>query len=167
MEEQRSFLPIVTARLRRRNGQAVVEMTFGFLIFFALFMAIVELSHLLYAKVTLQHALRTAGRYMITGKTGMSGGNPIPRDQMVHDLFCSNQVAAGVRCPALGSPDFQIVCVGAPCQAPGGGPQQTVRVTVNVRKPALMPFFGKFFPSGGVPLQLSTTWQNEPFSTGN
>ena len=47
---------------RNQNGQAAVEMTFAFLIFFALFMAIVEFSHLLYAKVTLQHALRTAGR---------------------------------------------------------------------------------------------------------
>jgi Flp pilus assembly protein TadG len=164
MAGQKSLFLMLRRRLRQRNGQAVVEMTFGFLLFFSLFMAIVELSHLLYSKVTMQHALRTAGRYMITGKTGISGGNPIPRDQMVHDLFCSNQAAAGVQCPALG-PNFQFACIGAPCQAPGGGPDQTVRVTVSLSKPVLMPFFGKFFPSGGVPFQLSTTWKNEPFST--
>jgi hypothetical protein len=37
-------------------------------------------------------------------------------------------------------------------------------VTVRVSKPALFPFFSQFFPAGGVPLQISTTWKNEPFS---
>jgi Flp pilus assembly protein TadG len=146
-----------------QNGQAVVEMTFGFIIFFALFMAIVEFSHLLYAKVTLQHALRTAGRYMVTGKTGVNNGTPIPRDQMIHDVFCANVLAAGVQCPALGSTNFQFTCLDGPCTQLGGGPNQTVIVTANLSKPTLMPFFSKFFPSGGVPFQLSTTWKNEPF----
>jgi len=154
--------------LFRRKGQAVVEMTFGFLIFFSFFMAIVEFSHLLYSKITLQHALRTAGRYMITGNTGMNNGNPIPRDQMVHDVFCANLVSAGVQCPALPSANFTFTCPAQPggiCTAPGGKPDDTVMVTVKVWKPTLMPFFSKFFPSGGLPLQISTTWKNEPFST--
>jgi len=146
------------------NGQAVVEMTFSFLIFFALFTAIVEFSHLLYAKVTLQHALRTAGRYMVTGNTGMNKGNPIPRDQMIHDVFCANLIAAGVQCPALNTPNFQFTCIdppATPCN--GGGPTSTVMVTMSVSKPALFPFFSQFFPAGGVPFQISTTWKNEPF----
>jgi Flp pilus assembly protein TadG len=165
MAGQKSLFSIIP-RLRQRNGQAVVEMMFGFIIFLSLFMAIVELSHLLYSKVTLQHSLRNAGRYMITGKTGTSGGSPIPRDQMVHDLFCANLIAGGVQCPALG-PDFKFTCLPTPgtvCSQPGGGPDQTVMVTVKVTKPVLMPFFGRFFPSGGVPFQLSSTWKNEPFS---
>jgi Flp pilus assembly protein TadG len=149
-----------------RKGQAVVEMTFSFIIFFAFFMAIVEFSHLLYAKVTLQHALRTAGRYMVTGNTGTkSDGSRIPRDQMIHDVFCANVIAAGVQCPALGTSNFQFSCIGGACTQAGGGPRQTVMVRVNITKPALMPFFSQFFPNGGVPLQLSTTWQNEPFPT--
>jgi Flp pilus assembly protein TadG len=140
-------------------------MTFGFLIFFVFFMAIVEFSHLLYAKVTLQHALRTAGRYMITGRTKQNQqGNPRPRDEVVNEVFCANVIAAGVQCPPLG-PDFQFVCVGGACTEPGGGPEQTVTVTVNLRKPTLMPFFSQFFPSGGVPIQLGTTWKNESFPT--
>jgi Flp pilus assembly protein TadG len=152
------------ASIFRRDGQAVVELTFGFLIFFSLFMAIVEFSHLLYSKVTLQHALRTAGRYMVTGKTGTDGGGlPIPRDQMIHDVFCNNIIAAGVQCPSLGTSNFQFACLGGICTQPGGGSNQTVVVTVNLVKPSLMPFFSRFFPSGGVPFQLSTTWKNEPF----
>ena len=151
--------------LQSHRGQAVVELTFAFLLFFTLFMAIVEFSHLLYTKVTLQHALRTAGRYMITGRTGQDGsGNNIPRDQMIHDVFCANVIATGLPCPSLGAA-FQFTCIGAACTAPGGGPDQTVLVTVNLRKPAMTPFGSQFFPSGGVPFVLSTTWKNEPYPT--
>ncbi len=164
--ERWSFLSMIKV-LRRRNGQAVIETLFGFIIFLSFFFAIVEFSHLIYSKVTLQHALRTAGRYMITGNTGTSGGGiPIPRDQMIHDVFCANVIAAGVQCPNLGTINFQFICLPAPgttCSAPGGGPDQTVMVTVNVSKPTLLPFFSRFFPAGGVPLALSTTWRNEPF----
>jgi hypothetical protein len=142
-------------------------MTVGFLLFFIIFLSIVEFAHLLYAKVTSQHALGTAGRYMVTGRTSMDlQGNNIPRDMMIHDVFCANMIAAGVRCPGLG-PDFTFVCLPAPsttCSQPGGGPEQTVLVTVRLVKPALMPFFSRFFPAGGVRLTLSTTWRNEPFS---
>lgn len=151
----------------RQKGQAVVEMTVGFILFFVIFMAIVEFAHLLYAKVTSQHALGTAGRYMVTGRTALdANNNNIRRDIMIHDVFCQNLISAGIRCPNLG-PDFRFVCLPAPattCTQPGGGPDQTVFVTVNLVKPALMPFFSQFFPSGGVRMTLSTTWRNEPFS---
>jgi Flp pilus assembly protein TadG len=149
------------------RGQAVVEMTVGFLLFFIIFMSIVEFAHLLYAKVTSQHALGSAGRYMVTGRTGVDKqGKNIPRDVMIHDVFCANLIAAGVRCPSLG-PDFTFVCLPSPatkCTQPGGGPEQTVLVTVKLSKPTLMPFFSQFFPKGGVRFTLTTTWRNEPFS---
>ncbi len=156
-------------RRRRSRGQAAVEMTFAFLLFFFMFMAIVEFSHLLYAKVTLQHALRTAGRYMVTGQTTKDAFSvDIPRDKKVHDIFCANVIAAGVICPDLG-PSFVFKCPELPlpsdCTTPGGAADQTVIVTVTVKKPALFPFFNRFFPAGGVPFILNTTWKNEPFVT--
>ena len=89
----------------RQKGQGAVEMMFGFLIFFGLFTAIVEFFHLLYAKVTLQHALTTRQIYGYRN-TGINNGNPIPRDQMIHDMFCNNLIAAGIQCPALDTPKF-------------------------------------------------------------
>jgi Flp pilus assembly protein TadG len=151
------------AVFRCQKGQAVVELTLGFLIFMTVFYGIIEFSHLLYTKVTLQNALRSAGRYMVTGKTGQDGsGNQIPRDQMIHDVFCSNLIAVGIPCPSGSA--FQYTCLdGAGCP-PGGGPDQTVMVTVNVAKPALIPFFSQFLPAGGLPFQLHTTWRNEPYA---
>jgi hypothetical protein len=85
---------------------------------------------------------------------------------MVHTVFCANVIAAGVVCPNIGD-DFRFDCLPTPdtdCTQPGGGPNQTVMVTVNLAKPALMPFFAQFYPTGGVPFTLSTTWRNEPFA---
>ena len=150
--------------IKCQRGQAVVELTFAFLIFMTIFYAIIEFSHLLYTKVTLQNALRSAGRYMVTGRTGKDGnGNDIPRDQMIHNVFCANIIAVGIPCPS-GS-DFQFTCLDPPpaTSCSGGDPEQTVIVTLNLAKPALIPFFSQFFPAGGVPFTLSTTWRNEPY----
>lgn len=146
-----------------QTGQAVVEMTLGFLLFFTMIFSVVEFSHLLYSKVTLQHALGKAGRYMITGRTANDkDGNALPRNIVIRDVFCRNVIATGLRCPDLGA-DFQFTCLDAPCSQPGGGPDQTVMVTVRLSKPAMMPFFSQFFTPEGVPFELSTTWKNEPF----
>jgi hypothetical protein len=150
---------------RRQSGQAAVELTLGFLLFFSIFMATVEFSHLLYTKVTLQHALRTAGRYMVTGQTSQdANGNSLARADTIHNVFCANVVATGLQCPTLG-PNFSFTCVGAPCSEPAGGPEQTVMATVILTKPAMTPFFSQFFPSGGVRFQVTSTWKNEPFKS--
>jgi Flp pilus assembly protein TadG len=149
--------------MKCQRGQAIVELTFGFLIFLMIFFALVEFSHLLYTKLTLQNALRTAGRYMVTGQKGST----IPRPETIHNVFCANVIATGIQCPALGSSAFTFTCidaagVGTPC-ASAGGPEETVMVTVQLQKPAMTPFFSQFFPTGGVTFQLSTTWKNEPY----
>ncbi|MGB7946508.1 MAG: TadE family protein, partial [Candidatus Binatia bacterium] len=106
--------------IKCQGGQAVVELTLSFLIFMTIFYAIIEFSHLLYTKVSLQNALRSAGRYMITGRTGQDvNGNNIPRDQMIHDVFCSNLFAVGIPCPS-GS-DFQFICLDPPPAAACSG----------------------------------------------
>lgn len=151
--------------IRGQRGQAVVELTLAFMIFMSIFYAIIEFSHLLYTKVTLQNALRSAGRYMVTGRTGQDGsGNTIPRDQMIHNIFCGNIIAVGISCPSGSA--FQFTCLDPPpaTACSGGGPDQTVMVTVNLSKPPLIPFFSQFFPTGGVPFTLSTTWKNEPYA---
>ena len=150
--------------IKCQRGQAVVELTFAFLIFMSIFYAIIEFSHLLYTKVSLQNALRAAGRYMVTGRTGQDvNGNNIPRDQMIHDVFCANVFAVGISCPNIGS-NFQFTCLDGTGCTPGGGPDQTVMVTLTLSKPALIPYFSQFFPTGGFPFQLRTTWKNEPYA---
>lgn len=149
-------------------GQAVVELTLGFLLFLVIFFAVVEFSHLLYTKVTLQHAFRESGRYMVTGRTEKDASDSdLPRAEVIRNVFCANLIATGLQCPDLDQ--FAFTCfddngsqVG--CTQPAGGPEQTVMVSATFKKPAFTPLFTNFFPQGGVEFQLSTTWKNEPFS---
>lgn len=152
--------------LKKRKGQAVVEFTFIFLLFLFIFFSIVEFGHLLYTKLTLQHALREAGRYMVTGRTAQDPqNNNLPRPEVILKVFCANLLATGLSCPQLG-PQFDLKCVDPPsCTQPGGGPGQTVMVTANFKKRALTPLFAGIFTKDGVEFQLSTTWKNEPFPT--
>lgn len=159
---------MVTGRLRESKGQAVVEFTFAFILFFTMFMSIVEFSHLFYTKLTLQHALREAGRYMITGRVAkdIKSGKQISRDQAVLNVFCGNLTASAIACPTLGAKsNFKFVCLDAACTQDGGGPDQTVMVTGTFRKQPLFPFFRPFFSNQGVAIEVSATWRNEPFPT--
>lgn len=152
-----------------QTGQAVVEMTLGFLLFLMIFFAIVEFAHLLYTKVTLQHAFRESGRYMVTGRTEKDPlDNDLPRPEVIRNVLCANLIATGLRCPDVGQ--FTFTCfddkgLEVACAEPAGGPEQTVMVSATFAKPAHTPLFTNFFPQRGVQFQLSTTWKNEPFSS--
>jgi hypothetical protein len=149
--------------LRRQQGQSVIEFTLAFPLFIFIFFAIVEFSHLFYVKLTLQHALREAGRYMVTGRTkDDADGNSISRPEAVLSVFCNKLTGTGLSCPALG-PQFTLTCLDAPCLEPGGGPDQTVMVTANFEKSPFTPLVGNLFAGGKARFQLSTTWRNEPF----
>jgi Flp pilus assembly protein TadG len=147
--------------IRSQKGQAVVEMTFTFILFMAAVFAIIEFSHLLYTKINLQHALSEAGRYMVTGQgLDLSGSNPNARLQVVQNKFCDNLIATGLSCANVTS-GMSVTCVGG-CTQPAGGPGQTVTLTVTVAKPWMTILFDNLVP-GPVTLTSNTTWINEKY----
>lgn len=152
---------------KSQRGQATVEFAFAALIFFTVFLAIVEFSHLFYTKLTLQYALREAGRYAVTGRTE----DGLVREKAILDVFCKNLIGTGLSCPT-GLPDerFGVTCIPAACTEPAGGAGQTVIVTATFDGEFAKPLFTglfSFIPSfsdGTVSFEASTTWKNEPFS---
>lgn len=147
--------------IRCQKGQAVVEMTFSFILFMMAFFAIVEFSHLFYTKLNLQYAVSEAGRYMITGQgLDLSGTNPNARLAAVENKFCQNLLYTGLSCASVGS-HFTVTCVGG-CSQPAGGAGQTVTLTVTFTKPWLTTFFNNIIP-GPITLISNTTWKNEPY----
>ncbi len=149
-------------RLCRATGQGAVELTVGFLFFYTVLMAIVEFSHMLYTKITLQHAIAEAGRYMITGQgTDFSGNNPNARLQAVQNRFCSNLIATGFSCTNV-SAHLTLSCLGGCAQA-AGGPGQTVTLTATYAKSWFTGMFNHILPSP-VTLSANTTWKNEPYN---
>ena len=161
MERENHWLAKSFGRLCGVAGQSAVELTFGFLFFYTVLMAIVEFSHMLYTKITLQHAIAEAGRYMITGQgTDFSGDNPNARLQAVQNKFCNNLVATGLSCTNVSS-HLTLSCLGGCAQA-AGGPGQTVTLTATYAKIWFTGMFNYFLPSP-VTLSANTTWKNEPY----
>jgi Flp pilus assembly protein TadG len=137
-----------------------VEFTFGFLFLYTMVMSIVEFSYMFYTRITLQHALSEAGRYMITGQgMDLTHTDPNARLQAVENRFCNNLVATGISCTDVAS-HMTVTCNGG-CTAPAGGPSQTVTLTATYSRTWFTGMFKYLLP----PLNLTanTTWKNEPY----
>jgi Flp pilus assembly protein TadG len=149
------------SRSKQNSGQSAVEFTFCFLLFYTVLMAIVEFSLMLYTKVTLQHALSEAGRYMVTGQgMDLTNKNPDARLEAVENRFCSNLVMTGFSCADVAS-HMTVTCVGG-CTQPAGGPGQTVTLTATYTKSWLTGMFAYMLPNP-ITLTANTTWKNEPY----
>ena len=152
--------------VRSTRGQANLEFALTFPLFALLSLAVVEFSHLFYAELTLQQALREAGRYMVTGQTGKDiNGNDMPRPEAIDAVFKKWLIGTGT-----GLQSLALTCGGSVCNPPGGGPGDKVTLTATFCKPLFTVLFARLFPGGGgcppgnFSFTLSTTWKNEPFS---
>lgn len=145
--------------IKTQKGQAVVEFSLAALLFFAVFFAIVEFSHLFYTRLNLQYALREAGRYTVTGQ-GIDPSDSQARLNAIKNKFCQNLIGTGLSCSS-GVPELTLTCIDAGgCTEPGGGPSQTVVVTGTFTKPWFTGLFGT-----PITFTLRTTWKNEPSFT--
>lgn len=162
MRRQSWIAAVLFGKRRSETGQAVVEFTLGFILFYMILMAIAEFSHLLYTKINLQHAVSEAGRYMITGQgLDLTGNDPNGRLKQVQNKFCNNLIATGLSCQNVGS-HFAVSCAGGTCSAPAGGPEQTVTLTVTYEKPWFSGLFNYLVPTPAT-LVAKTTWKNEKY----
>ena len=137
-----------------KRGQAVVEFTLAAPLFFVAFYAIVEFSHLFYVRLTAQHALDEAARYMSTGQSP-DLSDPGARLAKIQKVFCNNLVATGIMCPDL--------TVNAP---KGNVPGEIVTLTARVNKAFFTGIFrilDGLFPTS-VTMTVSTIYQNECWS---
>ena len=141
--------------MRSGRGQSTVELAFAFPLLMLVFFAVVEFSHLFYVRVTLQHALRQAGRYAVTGQ----GQDPIDADARIEAIrtrFCDYLIGTGLPCPTTFGGNFAINPVD------GGGPGDTVTITATFTRPWFTVLFNQF-AAGGINLSVSTTWVNYKF----
>jgi Flp pilus assembly protein TadG len=154
--------------MKKSRGQSTVEFALVLPLFALVFFAFVEFGHLFYVKVTLQHALSEAGRYMVTGQN-----NPVTpegREEEIRARFCNNLIGTGIPCPEIGS-DFKFTYGGcSDADADGycddaGKADAMVTVTATFEKPVFTALFAQFFTGGKANFTVSTTWKNEPFPT--
>jgi len=147
---------------RGRRGQSMVEFAVVAPLFFLLVFGITDFGLMFFRLETLQFAVREAGRYAVTGQ----GGTGTVRVQSIKDI--ATKYANGV-------PIDQInIISGGVTNTTAGGPRQMVTVQLVSKYYFITPLIGKFFPGadsttgkgGYYAFTVSTTFMNEPFSSG-
>ena len=126
-------------------------------LFFVLIFGITDFGRLFFTKATLQHAVREAGRFAVTGrKTGSSS-----RVESIRDV--ATKAAAGL---LLNPADIKITSVigGTNNDSFAGGPGQVVVVSLKTDLRLITPIIGQFFGQNGVyTFTVQTSFKNEPF----
>src|SRR5258706_11081330 len=125
-----------------RSGLSAVETALALPIFLLLLFGIVDLGRVVFAHMTLQHAVREAGRFAVTGRSlrGMDGEHPrydsiakiVVEDSQPFDLTASDVLISSV----------------SGGQGSAGGPGD--RVTIGVAYPVhlITPLIGVLFGPG-------------------
>lgn len=146
------------------SGQSMLEFALSAVVFFAMFFAVIDFGFFFFAKVTLQNAVRQAGRYAITGNCG-SGGNcfgttgnrlPIIISTVQHFSYFLN-------------PTVTVTCISGSCPGYGGGaggPQDVVQITATYTwyPFVVTKFMPGSIPGGHVNLSVSSIFKNEAFA---
>ncbi|MGA2370450.1 MAG: TadE family protein [Candidatus Korobacteraceae bacterium] len=151
--------------MRKTNdsGQTLVEFAFSLSIFLVLLMGTIEFGFMFSTKVTLQNAVRQAGRYAVTGQciTGPSGCSENRYNSIITTLEGASD---GLINSGNAGSDVSITCtdLGGGCPDGAGGPNDLVVITVTYPYHFLTGPISRFFPSGYT-IKVSSSFKNEMF----
>lgn len=145
------------------SGQALVEFALSASMFILFLFAIIDFGFLFYSKLTLQNAVRTAGRYAITGNC--DSGNCYDNGNNGNRL---QTILNTVQTYSFGlSPAVWVHCVGTCGSTYGnggnnaGGPGDTIQIQATyVFRPVIT---GRFFSGGTYTIVVSSSYKNEIF----
>ncbi len=154
-----------TSRARRAvRGQSLLEMALVLPMFLMLICAVVDFSHVFYVEMTLQNALREAGRFATTGNHLADPNNPGQNLSRVNSIIATAQQAASGLNVTSNSINISSVAGGA---GSAGGPGDIVTISMSSSVPVLTPIMAQFFkPNGAYNFTVSVTFKNEPFPPG-
>ena len=152
-----------TERLRLRDdGGATMEFAIVATVLFTVMFGCFEFACLMYGQITLQNAVRTAGRYAMTGNHLPDPNNP------GHTLSRAASITQVAQQAAMGLDvsNIQISSVlGGTNNA--GGPGDTVTISLTANLPLMTALIGQYFAHGTYTTTVSATFRNEPFPPGN
>jgi Flp pilus assembly protein TadG len=130
--------------------------------FFMLLCGVMDFSHLFYAEMTVQNALRQAGRFATTGNhlaDPNNAGNNLSRVGSI--ILTAQQAAPGF--------NFNNINISSASGGAGsaGGPGDIVTISLSSGVPMLTPIIAPFFPPNGTyNFTVSVSFKNEPFPPG-
>jgi Flp pilus assembly protein TadG len=160
------------ANSSKDSGQVLVEFALTASIFLFLTLSIMDFGILFSTKLTLQNAVRQAGRYAITGQciTGSNGNCTSTRFNSIVQTLQTVSLGTLNSSNCTGSNAIcSIACTnnGGGCPNQAGGPGDIVTITVTYPYPLITAPVSRFFPGGVYTITVSSAFTNEPFPPGS
>jgi Flp pilus assembly protein TadG len=143
-------------------GASAVEFALVAPMFFLLYFAVFDFARLFYAEMTLQNAVRQAGRYAVTGNhlpDPQRSGQSLSRVASITQV--AQQAAMGLSVSGI-----QISSLGGGSGS-AGGPGDTVTISLTTNLQLMTPIVAQYFPGGTYMFTVSVTFKNEPFPPAN
>ena len=143
---------------RLMKGQSLLESALVTTLFFLLTFGMLDFGRMFYVQMTLQNAVREAGRFASTGNHLPDPKKPGQNMSRVDSIIATaTQAALGADVSAI-----QITSANGGKGDPGG-PGDTVTVSVTSDLRLITPLIAHFFPNGKYTFTSSVTFKNEPF----
>jgi len=146
------------------SGQTMVETAFAISVLLTLMMATVDFGWLLSNKLTLQNAVRQAGRYAITGQCIESNGSCSETRYNSILTTLENYSLGRINSANVGSVvSFTCTDQGGGCPSGAGGPGDVITIKVSYPYQFITPAIAACFPSHTYTITVSASFTNEPF----
>lgn len=166
MQQQYSEIRLDEMRARPRwhsctEGQTLTELALILPLFLLLVFAVCDFGRLFFVEMTLENALRQAGRYAITGNHQPDPKHPGQTLSRVNSIIqVAQQTAIG-----MDVSNIQISSVDGGSGS-AGGPGDTVIISLTSNLKLITPVVSKFFNNGVYTFTVSVRLKNEPFPPG-
>jgi len=162
------------------HGQSLIEFALAGMVFFSLLFGVLDLGIMLYANLTMQHAVREGTRFAITGQLAPLGSDR--RSQLIkkikdssnglYDKNLTPHDEPGIL--SFNNPAISVInpsnvtftnYSGTPTTGDPGKPDDVIVVSLTYTWPLITPILKPFFPGGKYTFTVKSTMKNESFPT--
>lgn len=156
-----------------RKGQATIEFALVAILLLGLLFLIMDAGIMFFVNLTMEHAVREAARYAVTGQigTGLPNQRAAVIQQLrtksigIYDRYCTNPPPKFyVVDPTTNPPALTLLSddPSSPESLSVGSPNDIIIIRVDCSWPLLTPFLKAAFPSGIYSFSVKATMKNEP-----
>ena len=148
---------------RRQSGATLVEMAIIAPVFLLVLVAIIELSMMFFASLTMQYAVREGARFAITGRSSESATGTQQRYATIIAKIRENSVGMYDRMSPQISVNGTKYSTSTYSSRMFGAPGDVVVIQVDCTWPVTTPLLSSFFSNGAYRFSVATTMRNEIF----
>lgn len=152
---------------RRQSGATLVEMAIIAPVFLLVLVAIIELSMMFFATLTMQYAVREAGRFAITGRCSETGAANQQRYETVIAKIRDNAMGMYERTSPVISVNGTQYSSKTYSNGMFGAPGDILVIQLDSSWPVSTPLLSSFFSNGVYRFTVATTMRNEIFQSCN